>query len=79
MEKINKIGENNMQPKTTEEKEEIRRNKQNEKEEPDNTKIACFKCGCEEYIDTELPYSLFRMCTAHRNKLNDVLKVDFIY
>lgn len=57
---------------------EIRGNKQDDKQEPD-TNIACFKCGCEEYSETELPYSLFRLCTAHRNKLHEILEVDFIY
>ena len=70
-----------------------KKNMQDEKQEPDlidlesgkeiafmpNTNIAYFRCGCEEFIDMELPHSLFRLCTVHRNKLLEMLEVDVIY
>lgn len=43
------------------------------------TKIAYFKCGCEEFIDRELPHSLFRMCNEHHEKFIESLELDCIY
>ncbi len=54
-------------------------NEQEEKAFVPNTKIAYYVCGCEEFIDTELPHSLFRMCNAHREKFIESLEIDTIY
>ncbi len=72
---------------------ETKKNMQDEQQGPDlldlesgeeiafvpNTNVVYFRCGCEEFIDTKLPHSLFRLCTAHRNKLLEMLEIDVIY